>query len=228
MQTIRRIPQLALVVILWLYAGGQAGAVGIRVSKPIIEHTLAPGEAVQDSIELINQDEQPVFLDVYLEDWRYILPGDGNKEFAPPQTLPRSCADWVRFFPSRVEVPAHGRAVIDYTIRVPEETPIDGGYYAVLFFEATIGQVPATEVTEKAEPGATVRFAARLGSLILLEVKGTVRREGRLGGGHAARTRRVRLRGCLGRHAPLRRPRAHRQRARRSGSQHPGRSLEVP
>jgi hypothetical protein len=84
----------------------------------------------------------------------------------------------VSFFPNEIELPANGKAVVDYTIRVPEGVPLDGGYVAVLFFEGSLGAVTPAAASEK--PAATVQFAARLGSLIFVDVKGTVRREGRL------------------------------------------------
>ena len=130
---------------------------------------------MQGSIELLNNGDQPLKVKVYLEDWFYTDEGDGSKEFAAPQTTPRSCAAWVSFFPQEFDLPAAGRAVVDYTIRVPQDPSLDGGYYAVLFFESTIAEASAP-----AADGVLVRYAARLGSLFLVEAKATVRREARL------------------------------------------------
>ncbi|MDP3722055.1 MAG: hypothetical protein Q8R91_00960 [Candidatus Omnitrophota bacterium] len=158
---------------LWLWAG-QADAVSLSTNRPTVKHMLAPGEAIQGSIEVENHNARPLSVKVYLEDWRYSDAGDGSKEFAVAGSLPRSCAGWVNVFPQALELPAHGRGVVDYTIRVPQGQPLDGGYYAALFFESTIAEGPVQGT------GVSVRYAARLGSLVLVEVNGTGRHEGRL------------------------------------------------
>ena len=144
-------------------------------NKPVIQVSLSRGEAMQGSVELLNNGDQPLKVKVYLEDWSYTDAGDGSKEFVAPATTPRSCAAWVSFFPQEFDLPAAGRALVDYTVRVPQEASLDGGYYAVLFFESTI----AAPHTPEAD-GVLVKYAARLGSLFMVEVKGTVRREARL------------------------------------------------
>ena len=153
-------------------------ALSLSNTKPVIEVSLRPGEVVQGSIELVSLQDTPIQVQAYLEDWRYVAAGDGNKTFTPPETLPRSCPGWVRFFPQEFELPGRGRVVVDYTISVPQDQPLDGGYYAVLFFEGAIGEAPPLVITEG--PGAVVQFAARLGSLFFVETQGTVRREARL------------------------------------------------
>jgi len=166
----------------WLAAGlcvclspALAGAVSLGNNRPLITLSLARGEAVQGSIEVVNNGESPISVKAYLADWRYSDAGDGTKEFVPPATLPRSCAEWISFLPQTLEIPAHGKAVVDYTVRVPGDETLEGGYYAVLFFESIIGELPDVQ-----QDGAVVRFAARIGSLFDIEIQQTARREGRL------------------------------------------------
>ncbi|MBI3323758.1 MAG: hypothetical protein HYZ92_00570 [Candidatus Omnitrophica bacterium] len=163
---------------LLLFAGaGPAWALNLTNNRPIVQETLAPGDAVQGSVELANNGAEPMRVKVYLEDWRYTSAGDGSKEFAAPGTFPRSAAGWVSVFPALVDLPAHGRGHVDYVIRAPKDQALDGGYYAVLFFESVIGQGRAER---SAEPSAKVQFSARLGSLFLVEVNGSVRRQATL------------------------------------------------
>ena len=151
-------------------------AVSLTATKPIVEYELSPGEVVQDSIELANGSEFPLKVKIYLQDWRYVAPGNGDKEFAPPQTLPRSCAGWISFLPQSADVPAHGNLKVDYAVSVPKEyQALDGGYYAVLFFEARIDNPQAIE-----ENTVGVKYAMRIGSLFTVKIKGTVRREAHL------------------------------------------------
>ena len=158
-----------------------AFALSLSSSQPVIKQTLAPGETVQGSIELSNYPDESLKLRVYLQDWRYKATGDGEKDFSPPQTMPRSAAGWVSFFPAEVELPQHGKAVIDYTIRVPDDASLNGEYTTVVFFEALLAESPAgTKTAPSDKTSGNVLFAARLGSLFYVDVKGTVRKEGRL------------------------------------------------
>ena len=152
-------------------------ALAVSSSQPIIRHELAPGETIQGTIEVSSHQDDPLHLRIYLEDWRYKPTGDGEKDFGPPQTMPRSAAGWISFYPSEVDLPGRGKAVIDYTIRVPENSSVEGEYVAVLFLEAVMGEGPSEASADK--PSAMVKFAARLGSLIYVDVKNTVRKEGR-------------------------------------------------
>lgn len=184
--TSRRLRQFlmrSLGVVCGVMAGSPAvGAVSFSNNRPLIEYELSPGEAVQGSLELVSHSDEPVSVTVYLGDWRYTGSGDGAKEFAPPQTLPSSCAGWISFFPRDIVLPPHGRAVVDYTVRVPADQPLAGGYYAVLFFESTIAETrpDARASGPDQKEGVEVRYAARLGSLFLLNVRGTVRKEATL------------------------------------------------
>lgn len=165
-----------LSAVAFLFGAAQSvWAVSVSTTKPIIRETVPRGGVVQGSIELTNQGKHPVKVTVYLEDWRYVPEGGGDKEFVPPGTLPRSCATWINYFPTDIEVPAYGRGVVDYTIRVPQDSAASGGYQAVLFFESTIATAASPD-----QAGVSVRYAARLGSLFFVEVEGTVVRQASL------------------------------------------------
>ena len=146
--------------------------------KPKVELSLKPGGAERGAIEVVNRSGEAVQIKAYLQDWRYKSLGDGSKTFTAPDTSPRSCAGWISFYPQEMTVPPNGRAVIDYTVRAPQDATLQGGYYAVLFVQGMLGEVPNPVAPAGTE--ATVKFAASLGSLFLVEVDGTVTREGRL------------------------------------------------
>jgi hypothetical protein len=152
-------------------------AINISASQPVVRETLKPGSATQGTIELTNAGDIPVQVKLYMEDWRYAEAGDGNKDFGPPGTFPRSAADWIRFRPQQVEIAPGKTAVVDYSITVPQDSTLDGGYYAVLFFESMIADPSQAEADSVA-----VKYAARLGSLFLIEIDQTVRREATMQG----------------------------------------------
>lgn len=162
-------PRVFVCLVFMLVGARQAYAVSLHNNNPLIEHELKAGEAIQGSVELFNNSKSAVDVTVYIEDWRYSDAGDGSKTFAAAQTLDRSSAGWVSYFPRELSIPAGGRGVVDYTLRVPQDASLNGGYYSVLFFESTVA-----EVSSGVEEGASIRYAARLGSLIHANVSETV------------------------------------------------------
>lgn len=150
----------------WAHA---AWAFNARISRPIVHETLAPGETAHGTIEIENQEESPLSFEIYLQDWEYIDGGSGEKLFSVPGTSPSSSANWITYFPDHLDLPARGKGLVEYTIRVPQEGA-SGGYYTVLFFESVIARGMADE------KGVSVQYTGRIGSLFEIEVAGTVRR----------------------------------------------------
>lgn len=164
-----KIKQVSLFVLIFSWTT-QAYAISLHNNNPLIKHKLNPGEAVQGSVELMNNGAEAIEITAYLEDWRYSKTGDGSKEFSAPQMMARSSSGWISFFPRALTIPPGGRGVVDYTVRVPLDASLDGGYYSVLFFESIVADIPS-----EIEEGASIRYAARIGSLIMTDVESTVR-----------------------------------------------------
>ncbi|MBI4341361.1 MAG: hypothetical protein HY598_03670 [Candidatus Omnitrophica bacterium] len=150
-----------------------AEALSAQISQPIVDETITRGSVKNGSIEISNQEDQPVSLQVYLEDWEYLEGGTGDKDFLIPGTSPFSAAAWISFYPQKLQLPAHGQGVVEYTIRVPEDAPA-GGRYAVMFFETVL------KTAAPNEEGVSVQYSGRIGSLFEVSVGGTVRRTGEL------------------------------------------------
>jgi len=152
-----------------------AEAVGLDASAGIIEHTLSPGQVIQGTMDLANTEDTPVHVSVYLEDWTYTEDGSGQKNFAPAGTTPRSSATWISYSPTQIDLAPHARTTVDYTIRVPQDASLSGGYYAVLFSESIL-PTPKT-----LQPGDVfIESSARIGTLFLLGIRNTVHYQARL------------------------------------------------
>lgn len=162
----------------WIFLGcilfaQPAEALSLRINAPRIELELAPGESYSGELNLENADTEEVSVKLYLEDWRYQPGGAGDKEFLPPNSTPLSAAGWITYTPANVVIAPLAKQIVRYTITVPADA--SGGYYAVLFMETAMGQA-------QDEEGASVLVAGRIGSIFLVNVKGTVRKEGQIKG----------------------------------------------
>ncbi len=153
---------------------GQAFAFHLRNQDPIVQLTLNPGDVHQGSISLSNSGDKPMRISAYLQDWqyKYSSQGDFEKEFAAPGTMGRSGSNWISFFPNNLEIPPRGSAKVEYTIRVPDDQPLEGGYYSVMFFE---GMAPESQ--DGTQGGVNVKFSTRMGSLFLINIESTVRQD---------------------------------------------------
>lgn len=144
-----------------------------RINRPVVEEILAPGQVARGTIEVDNQAKEPLQLDVYVQDWEYIEGGSGDKLFSAPGSSPWSASSWISFYPQKLALPAQGKGVIEYTIRVPADaTP--GGHYSVMFFESVLGKTPQDK------QGVSVQYTGRLGSLFEVQITGTVERAGEI------------------------------------------------
>lgn len=152
---------------------GAAWAFTSRISRPVVEETIARGQTVTGNIEIENQGGEPLPIEVYLQDWEYLEGGSGDKLFSAPGSSSWSASGWMSFYPQKLELPAHGKGVVEYTIRVPADAAA-GGHYAVLFFESLLTKTPQNA------QGVSVKYTGRLGSLVEVQVAGTVERVGEI------------------------------------------------
>lgn len=134
-----------------------AGAT-VLIQKGKIRLNVKPGEKIIDSMTVYNTKNKPIEVRAYWQDFRYVQPYDGTKEFLPSGSLDYTCHDWVSFNPKRFRLPPFGSIEISYSINVPADAK--GGHYGVMFFEAG---------AEQAGGQAGLSIVTRIGSLFFLE-----------------------------------------------------------
>jgi len=140
----------------------------IHLDQAKIRLSISPGEKKTGQIRITNPSNQTKEIRVYLEDWYYLPPFDGSKEFRPLGTLPNSCSTWISFFPSVFKIPPLERQTLSYTVDVPENA--EGSYHSVLFFEELLGKPELKE-------GIGVGVAVRIGLLFYIESQGRILRK---------------------------------------------------
>lgn len=162
---------VAILLIAVFVTASNAEAKTIRINKPRIVADLAKGESMEVEIEVINPTDFPAGIKVYPEDWEYEATGNGDKKFYPPGTFEISASQWLTYAPDQFTLAPHASQTVSLTIQVPAELPKDGTFYSLLFFETALGETVN-------EQGAAVEVAGRVGSLIYVNVDGTVIRSG--------------------------------------------------
>ncbi|RKY31502.1 MAG: hypothetical protein DRP68_04880 [Candidatus Omnitrophota bacterium] len=140
----------------------------LRIDTPKIKLKVKGGETITGSIKVENPSSEKIEVKIYLEDFLYTSPYDGAKQFFAPGTTEFSCSSWINFSPQEIVLPPFGKRRVNYSIKIPSE--IEGGRYAVLFFETSLGEI------EEEREGANIVILGRIGTLFFLEAKDSIKR----------------------------------------------------
>jgi len=142
----------------------------VRVDKTKIRVSVPAGKTKVGTINIENPSEEPKTVRVYLNDWAYVPPFDGSKQFGPVDTTQYSGSNWIIFSPAEVLLGPYGKSKINYTVKVPEGA--QGGHYSLMFFESNLGKSDSE--------GVGVNVAVRIATLFYIEAEGTIKKEGAL------------------------------------------------
>lgn len=144
----------------------------VNIDSPKIRLAISPGQSERGVIRLTNPTNQPKEIRVYVEDWYYLFPFDGSKEFKPAGSFQHSSAGWIQFLPKEFVLPPYGSQVVSYEITVPSDA--EGGKVAALFFEEQFAEA------DTSSSGVGVGVAVRVASLFYIDVKGRINRQARV------------------------------------------------
>ncbi|MDD5132083.1 MAG: hypothetical protein PHH44_05420 [bacterium] len=148
-----------MLVFLMATISGSAAAI-LQVDPPKVFLTIAAGRSGSGKLTVRNPSEETIKVKLYTQDWKYSDLHDGTKVFFPIGTLPLSCANWISFSLSELEIPPEGQQDVYYTVKAPQDAV--GGHFAVLFFESTMSKpIPAGNVS--------LGLVVRLGVIFYIE-----------------------------------------------------------
>lgn len=148
-----------ILVVLAILGFSHSASAQMFTDKTKLELKAKPGETLIENITVYNTTKETLDLKVYWQDFIYLPPYDGKKDFLPLGTTPYSVGDAVTFSPKQLTLPPDGNAKINISIQIPEDAR-NGGYYGVLFYEKTEPSIA---------PGTGVKIVTRLGTLFFIE-----------------------------------------------------------
>ena len=136
-------------------------AFALRIDNPKVKLQLSPSDNYQGAIMVENPSSDEVSVKAYLEDFTYVTPFDGAKEFYAPGTTKTSLSKWITFSPQEFTLQPFSRRRVNFSISpMSSFTSVHCG---VLFFETSIGTTY--------ENGQAINVLGRVGSLFFIEPK---------------------------------------------------------
>jgi hypothetical protein len=134
-------------------------AFALRIDNPKVRMQVTSGKSYSGAIVVDNPTKEDVTVKVYLEDFIYVDPFNGDKKFMARGTIPRTISDFITFSPTSFTLAPFNSKTVSFSI-TPDKK-ITETHCGVLFFETSIGT--------SMEEGKAIDVMGRLGSLIFLD-----------------------------------------------------------
>jgi len=140
-----------------------APAYAVNIDRTKVIEDLRPGQTVSGVITVSNSALEEKRVRLYMEDFEYVEPYNGDKRILPPHTLDTSVAQMIKFNPFELTMPPSSNQRITYSITAPDD--FDSMRAGILFFESNMGE-------GLDESGQAVKINARMGVLIFCNPAG--------------------------------------------------------
>ncbi len=162
-----------LLTIGWAAVSGQA----LRVSPVIFEAQVPPGAEQTTSFAVLNDESEPVSVEIRLCDWRRDVRGN-NRFCEDAGNVERSATSWVSVTPQAFDLEPEARQEVRLSMTVPETgpngEPLDGTYWTAAMIAAS------PQASEEGEGGTQIVVKRRFGLKVLASISGTGTRRGQV------------------------------------------------
>lgn len=133
----------------------------VRVSvQPYFEADAAPGQTVTGTISVRNPGSEPILLNIEIQDYAQAETGP---RFDAPGEGPFGAGEWISVSPRALALNPREQKHVRVSIRVPDRA-VTHTYSSVVFF--------VTQAAANPSVGATALIRGKLGSLVLIRVRG--------------------------------------------------------
>lgn len=151
-----------LLIFLFVFLALSGSATATTIFSPVLELEADPGQIQPGVVKVYNETDQPIFLVASVEEFSagdetgqpIYIPADERKDFL----------DWFKVGQTELTLVPGQVAIVPFTVTIPA-TAVPGGYYAVIFWQTASGSLGGD---------TAVGVSSRVGTLVLLKVKGDV------------------------------------------------------
>lgn len=142
---------------------------GTTILSPVVEMEIEPGQSQKGILKIFNEAKENLFLVSSVEPF---VAGNesGRPVYLPPEEKDRFL-QWFKLSSSSILIKPGQFAVIPFTVEVPIEAA-PGGYYAAIFWK--------NESAAGLPQDSGVGVSSKVGTLVLLKVKGDLQEKGEI------------------------------------------------
>lgn len=132
----------------------------LTIDNPKIDIQLDKGKSYSGTITVDNNSDRDARIKVYAEDFIYVEPFDGSKEFLPLGTTTFSLSRWLTVSETEFILKPYEHKAVSFILQPQEQ--IEKVHCGVIFFETSIGKA----LNDK---GENIDILGRVGSLVFVE-----------------------------------------------------------
>lgn len=130
---------------------------GMTVSPGKLFFYGTEGASVPQKIKIINPTDRELEVGISINDWKY--DDNGSNEIVAFNSIPESCADWVRILPgTHVSIPGNSFKEIEVTLQVPDQSSVQHPVHTAMVFLTQLNPGNSTDAS-----GAAIKVAVRIG-----------------------------------------------------------------
>lgn len=142
----------------------KAHAISLIVSPPRHDISIQPGEKIQKNIKVTNQEDTPLTLDLFIQDY-VVFDDSGTTQKVPPEEAGRYVASpWFTADKQTLKVQPKQSETITVLIQTPQDA-LPGGHYTGVYFQPQNTTVPETSGPQT---------FSQVGSLFAINVAGDI------------------------------------------------------
>jgi len=169
--------RLGIGLLLGIIALAAVSGQALRVSPVIFEAQVPRGTEQDTSFAVLNDESEPVSVEVRLCDWRRDVRGN-NRFCEDAGNVERSATPWVSVTPQAFDLEPDARQEVRLSMSVPEtgpdDEPLDGTYWTAAMIAAS------PQASDEGEGGTQIVVKRRFGLKVLASISGTGTRRGQV------------------------------------------------
>ena len=140
-------------------------SLALTITPLILEVELDPGQQAERLVAVYNETDQDMYLTGAIETFK--PKGDQGGVDILSSDLTNASINWLKLSDNSILLPAHKTAKVPVIFNIPKTATV-GGYYLAAMWQTSSGPK---------RPGSQINISSRVGTLILLKVRGEVKEE---------------------------------------------------
>ncbi len=124
------------------------------------EQKAVKKESIQGTIPIQNEGNEAVTVKISLKD--YSFTAEGESSFPPAGTSSRSNSSWITFGTSQVTVAPHSTYNFSYSLKVPDESSLQGTYWSIFLIEPVEEEFTAPDKKQSLGVKTIIRYGVQI------------------------------------------------------------------